>query len=406
MWINKLNLLLLTVLLWSCKRINDDCNLQAYPNAPQLLWQTEVKGSKQESHGHFVLSCQDGGFLQVGETGFIPNTAKILVVKIDENGALIWKKEFGESGHNLGNAAIETEDAYWIAGALAGNSALLKLNKTDGSLILETSIDNGGYDAFESISLSSAGIIAVGYINAEDSDNTFFTQGQGYISLLDLSGNKTKGINIDQYLAHAYRIAAANNGFLISGLTQDAANYGLIKIDSQANVLWAKNYGGTEADHCFGMDIDSNGNIFLTGHTTSGTQNWDTYTIKIDADGTQIWERKVGNPRGFDPKYIHDEAWGIKCTPDGGCIIVAGTGDEYNNYARKCGSQGDDSNTWHIYLISLNKDGNINWQQTYAGPEGQDWAGEDIDLTLDGGIIVALDNGQFGFVKLNLSSVN
>ncbi len=68
MWINKLYLLLLTFLLWSCKSVNDDCNLQAYPNAPQLIWQTQIEGSQQESHGHFVLSCQDGGFIQIGET--------------------------------------------------------------------------------------------------------------------------------------------------------------------------------------------------------------------------------------------------------------------------------------------------------------------------------------------------
>ena len=30
-----------------------------------------------------------------------------------------------------------------------------------------------------------------------------------------------------------------------------------------------------------------------------------------------------------------------------------------------------------------------------------DWAGEDIDLTNDGGGIIAIDNGQFGFLRLN-----
>ena len=40
------------------------------------------------------------------------------------------------------------------------------------------------------------------------------------------------------------------------------------------------------------MDVDSLGNIYLTGHTLSGTKNWDTYTMKIDNNGNQIWERK------------------------------------------------------------------------------------------------------------------
>ena len=34
--------------------------------------------SEEESHGHFILTCSDEGYLQVGETGVFPSTAKIL----------------------------------------------------------------------------------------------------------------------------------------------------------------------------------------------------------------------------------------------------------------------------------------------------------------------------------------
>ena len=137
-----------------------------------------------------------------------------------------------------------------------------------------------------------------------------------------------------------------------------------------------------------------------TGHTLSGTDNWDTYTMKIDTSGKKIWEKKVGNPRGFEPQFIHDEAWGVISTPDGGCIVVAGSGDEYKRYKRRCGNDDDNSNTWHMYLIKLDPKGSLEWQKTYGGGKNIDWAGEAIDITSDGGIIVALDNGKFGFVKI------
>ena len=41
-----------------------------YPNAPDKDWFVSHGGSGEESHGHFILACDDGGFLQVGETGF------------------------------------------------------------------------------------------------------------------------------------------------------------------------------------------------------------------------------------------------------------------------------------------------------------------------------------------------
>ena len=70
--------------------------------------------------------------------------------------------------------------------------------------------------------------------------------------------------------------------------------------------------------------------IFLTGHTLSGTENWDTYTLKVSGDGKKLWDTKIGNPRGFNPKYIHDEARGVVSLNDGGCVVFAGTGDEYD----------------------------------------------------------------------------
>ena len=45
--------------------------------------------------------------------------------------------------------------------------------------------------------------------------------------------------------------------------------------------------------------------------------------------------------------------------------------------------------------------GEIDWEVTFAGEGGDDWAGEDICLTSDGGAVVAVDNSQFGFLKVS-----
>lgn len=365
---------------------------------PDSEWFSEHSGTSEESHGHYIMTCSDGGFLQIGETGFIPNSAKLLVVKTDAVGNLLWKKEFGNSGHNLGNSAIEVADGYLICGALNKNSTLIKLHKTNGSTIFNQSMNNGGTDAFEHVAETPTGLVAVGYRNALDDENTFFTEGQGYLSWLDNNGNFQSGTNLNNYLAHAYRIQNFNGDLFIAGLTEEALDYAILKMNTSGTILWNQVLGGTNADHCFGMDMGSNGSIFLTGHTLSGTANWDTYTMKLDLDGNLLWEQKRGNPRGFNPQYIHDEAWGVRATPDGGCIVVAGTGDEYDTYS-ECNA-GDCSDTWHCYLIKYDANGNLDWQNTYSSNGEGDWAGEDIALTSDGGAIVGIDNGQFGFLKI------
>jgi len=398
------NIFLLTILLTaiiSCRKVNNDCNENYYSNAPNQNWFKYHNGSQEEAHGHYILSCSDGGFLQVGETGFIPNSASLFVVKTNSIGDLMWKKEYSSSGHNLGNSAIEIADGYIICGAINQKSTILKVNKSNGQLISQSTFNNLiGNNAIEHICETPSGFAAVGYQNAEDPNNTFFTEGNGILLLIDSVGNLTSNWDINSLMAHGYRIINHNNELIISGLTEGAKDYALVKTSiSGNNVLWNKTFGGNGNDHCFGLDVNANGEIFLTGHTKSGTENWDTFTIKTSNDGDKLWEVVKGNPRGFDPKYIHDETWGIKATTDGGCIIVAGTGDEYGNYNRKCGSN-ESSNTWRVYLIKFLTNGIVEWEKTYIGEQG-DWAGEDIDLTTDGGAIIAVDNGQFGFLKID-----
>ena len=368
---------------------------------PEIDWFVQHNGSSEESHGHYIMTCQDGGFLQIGESNFLPNS-KIYIVKTDSNGQMNWSREIYNGGHNLGNSAIELENGYLIVGALNRNSALIKLDKQTGSTIFSQTFNNGGTDAFEHAVRTPNGIVAVGYVNAQDSNNTFYTEGQGYIMFLDENANEISSMNLNSFISQAYRVQYVNDELIISGLSEEAFDFKLIKMTLDGDVLWHQSYGGNDYDHCFGMDVGNDGSIFLAGHTLSGTQNWDTYTIKLDNDGNMIWEQKVGNPRGFNPQYIHDEAWGVKATNDGGCVTIAGTGDEYN-YSECNGN--DCSDTWKAYLVKFSNDGLIDWQSTFGSLDvfnfAYDWAGEDIDLTDDGGAIIAIDSGQFGFLKLN-----
>jgi hypothetical protein len=370
-------------------------------NGPKGEWFNFVEGSQEEAHAHFIYTANDGGIIQVGETGFLDNnTAKILVAKTDGIGNLLWKKEFGDPGHNLGNSIIEVSDGYIITGAINKDSFIVKLDKLDGKTIWSKTNDNGGMDAIEHIVETPSGLVGIGYVNATDENNTFYTEGEGYITFFDSDGNKTSGRIIDPQMSQAYRIYRINNNLIISGLTPGAEDYALMKTNLNGEKDWIKIYGGDNKDHCFAMDISSDNSIYLSGHTLSNVDNWDSYTMKIDLDGNKLWEKKRGNPRGFDPKYIHDEVWDLKATSDGGCIIVAGTGDEYA-YEGTCSQSKDISNVWQVYLIKFSASGEIEWDKTYAPEGGADWAGEAIDLSADGGALIAVDNSQFGILKIS-----
>ena len=128
----------------------DSCGVELNENAPKTLWFKGYNGTGEESHGHFIMSCSDGGFLQIGETGYIPNS-KILVVKTDSEGDFLWAKEIGQLKSNLGNSVIESDDSYFVVGALDESSAIIKLEKSSGEIISSKTFDLGGSDAFEHI---------------------------------------------------------------------------------------------------------------------------------------------------------------------------------------------------------------------------------------------------------------
>ena len=370
--------------------------------APEVAWMTSYGGSGEESHGHFILACEDGGFLQIGETGFIPDSAKLLVVKVDAAGELEWKKEFGSRGHNLGNSAIEVADGYIVVGALDEDSTVFKLNKSTGETVWSQTHNYGGSDAIEHIVETETGYAAVGYIDAEDDENTFFTEGKGHMMLLGPTGERISDRSLNAHMAHAYRLAAHDGHLFVSGLTEGAEDYALAKLTGAGDVVWAKTYGGSDADHNFAFDMAEDGSMFLSGHTLSGTENWDTYTLKLDGNGEVVWEATHGNPRGFNAEYIHDEVWGLRTTQDGGAVVVAGTGDEYWSYSTCDGEECSDA--WRVYVLKFDAAGALEWEATYGPSEG-DWAGEDICITHDGEFVVAVDNGAFGFLKLNATSM-
>ena len=140
--------------------------------------------------------------------------------------------------------------------------------------------------------------------------------------------------------------------------------------------------------------------MIQAGHTTKSplSNNWDIELTKVNARGKIMWTKFFGQPRGYNPRWIHDEVWGARATPDGGWLAVAGTGDETSRYEGK-GHPSGRSGQWKIYLIKTDSSGNLEWQGIY-GASREDWAGEDVCVTQDGAALVANDCGKFGFTKI------
>ena len=187
-----------------------------------------------------------------------------------------------------------------------------------------------------------------------------------------------------------------SKGFVIvSTIWVDGADGGeahedvlLMKFDQNGEMYWSQLYGGEKSEHCYDFDLTTDGGYICGGHSRSYGINWDFYLLKIGADGEKEWHKTFSQPRGYDPQWIHDEAYGVRQTPDGGFVIVGGTGDEFP-YSES-GSPFGPSDIWQVYLVKTDSAGNKLWEGVYVSTTDND-AGEYLGLTKDGGFIIFTD---------------
>ena len=369
--------------------------------APKVLWHKSYNGSGEESHPHYVIQTKDLGFLMVGETGFVDDrSARIFLVKTDSRGRLLWQKEFGKRGYNLGNSVVEANDGnYVIAGTLNFDAALIKVEAKSGKTLWSKTWDLGSEDSFEGLTLSNdGGIVLTGYRDGL-AEGTFLNWGRGVVLKTDASGNEEWRRDLSDFTSSGYRIQQSGSGYKLCAHPKDeeGENFNLLSLDNKGKVQWAKSYG----EIYWGFDQNKKGEVVLAGHTrkTPLSKNLDVQMKKLDKQGRELWTKFFGQPRGYDGKWIHDEVWGARATPDGGWLAVAGTGDETRRYEGR-GHPSGPSGQWKIYLIKTDAMGNLQWEGVYGSFEN-DWAGEDVCITADGGALVANDCGAFGFTKLS-----
>ena len=376
-------------------------DLNAMVGAPEVEWHKSYNGSGEESHPHYVIQTKDFGFLMVGETGFVEDrSARIFLVKTDRLGKLLWQREFGKPGYNLGNCLAESKDGnYLVAGTLNFDAALIKVEAETGKMIWSKTWNLGSEDSFEGLALTNdGGIVLTGYRDGL-AEGTFLNWGRGMVLKTSANGREEWRRDLSRYSSCGYRIQKSSSGFmlLVHPKDEESENFNLLSLDQKGMVLWAKSYG----EIYWGYDQNEKGEILLSGHTrkTPLSKNLDIQIKKLNHTGEEVWTKFFGQPRGYDGKWIHDEVWGVRSTPDDGWLAVAGTGDETRRYEGR-GHPSGPSGQWKVYLIKTDAKGNLDWEGVYGSSE-EDWAGEDVCITADGGALVANDCGAFGFTKIS-----
>ncbi len=104
----------------------------------QVLWSKTLGGANHDT-AYCVVETSDGGLLVSGSTqSFGVGSGDFLIIKMDENGEIMWARTFGGEGYDRACSAVEAQDGYVVTGSAESFSVqvsdlvLLKVDK-DGN---------------------------------------------------------------------------------------------------------------------------------------------------------------------------------------------------------------------------------------------------------------------------------
>jgi hypothetical protein len=161
----------------------------------------------------------------------------------------------------------------------------------------------------------------------------------------------------------------------------------LAKFTPDGNLLWATYFGGNAHDFIAQLDVDIHGDLLLTGHTrsTNGIStdltflpgNENTFIAKFSPDGQRLWGTYLGG--------TFDEGWGIDSDTDGN-IFVAGETSSVSGISTPGSHQPALGGALDAFLVKYDTHGQRLWG-TYIGGTGNDRATA-LKVCADGDVAV------------------
>ena len=339
-------------------------------------------GTSVKDSGSFVQPTKDGGFVFVGEVGFRSDdlwSGDIWLVKTNEMGDIRWDKTFGGHGRDFAYMVQETIDGGFIIVGFTqsvdpGNRDIW-LIKTDseGNAQWDKTFGGAGWDAGHAVrQLDDGGYVILGYTCSQgDADCDMWlirTDSQGTIVWDRIFGGPAPDNSGD---GSAPLDLTDDGGFILIGSTESfgagASDIWLIKTDSQGNKEWDRTYGGTNRDHGLAAQQTQDGGYILTGMSYPGVSRYaDLRVMKTDATGTLEWNRSLGG------EYV-DVGRSVQELAGGGYILLGSTSLRSVNEA-------------DVWLIKMDREGNILWEKTFGGPEHD--VGLSVQQTPDAGYVL------------------
>jgi len=173
----------------------------------------------------------------------------------------------------------------------------------------------------------------------------------------------------------------------LTGLNKGGSDAVIVKYDSGGNVLWNKNFGGSNPD-CFmdvvattdggyiAVGVSGSNDGDLVGLNKGGT---DAIIVKYDSGGNVLWTKNFGGTS-------NEQFEAVKATTDGGYIAV-GTSLSTNGDLVGLNNGSSDA-----IIVKYDSNGIVQWKKNYGGSIADCFSA--VQVAFDGGYIAVGDSNS------------
>ncbi|MBV9959759.1 MAG: VCBS repeat-containing protein [Acidobacteria bacterium] len=324
-------------------------------NAPTLGWSTYTDGANHFTEYDAMLGRDAAGNTYAGGTTDTDDkgSTDLILFKVDPNGNRLWTRTFNGAG-NYKDGALD------IAVTQSGNVYL------------------AGYT----------------YNNLTGADQSY-----DYLLLkYDTNGTLLWARTYDgpskrDDLLSSLKIDASGNAYITGSsftIGTSFTDFATLKYDAEGNQVWVKRYDSGDGELAGELEVDSSGNVYVTGTVVSNATGGDIITIKYSPSGLELWPAPSRYNSGGTNS---DKGFEIEIG-SGGIVYVSGQI-----------SIRDEPETALLKLNGAN--GSVIWSRNYSATDGT-YPELPVAMKLDaqGNVILSgttnLKDGPFSFMNLDV----
>jgi hypothetical protein len=391
--------------------------------AAEMVWSKTFGGSLDEKIGTSVATPDGGliviGYTDSddGDVIKLHASTEILLSRFDASGNLVWTKTIGGSQDDYGMSIIATADGNYAIAGYSGSTDgdvpgsigmhdfyISKING-NGDILWKRNYGFLSHDhAHKIIATSDGGYFVAGYADYAGIDGSVTNNGEGHSMRSGQHGvGEFFGVKIGasgefkwfRYFGGTMNdrvndlVEANDGGILMCGYTESqdfditdnhgSYDYWVVKLHADGGLHWKKTYGGADIDQAFGIAKTNNNSYIVVGRSNSTDGdisnplgNFDAWVVHINDHGDLLWQKSFG---GND----FDVASAIRKTRDGSFVIAGNTRGNLGENLNK------GQNDYWVFEIDNFANTGLHWQRTYGG-SGIDIA-TDVTQTNDGFIL-------------------